>query len=259
MKRQFKHIPTGDIYTQGTPGLAYDNKIFCKNEESVSLKVATTGNDWIEITETEYTILSFYDGFNVYNKYSTGFSINMRYFYSEEDLLKKLTNQIYSVLRKSDGEIFTVGDNYNLGTIKSIELKDNTPIFHNGNGSSSGLKVTVKSKPVLFTTEDNVDIFDENLEVYSVLTKSGWDQRITTYGGYGKALNGTAFTTDSPWKHFYSKSAREEYILLNKPCLSLNDFIKLKENHKYSIGAMQTTSYINQLKELVISKQSKIK
>lgn len=71
----------------------------------------------------------------------------------------------------------------------------------------------------------NVGLQDrlENLEVYSVLTKSGWDERITTYDKYGRALNGTAFTPESPWKHFYNKNAREEYVLMNRPCLSLND------------------------------------
>ena len=158
--------------------------------------------------------------------------------------------EIYSVRRLSDNVEFKVGDNIQsaLGNTKfpfkitNFILTD--MIYAENNISKQAISIlNIQKVERLFITEDKIDIFDENLEVYSVLTKSGWDERITTYEKYGKALNGTAFTSESPWKHFYNKSAREEYVILNKPCLSLNDISK-------EIG----TRYLETLKELVKTK-----
>jgi hypothetical protein len=176
---------------------------------------------WQPIVEKDYEILRFIlPGNNVIHVQNAKNSM--------EFMLKNPnTYKIYSVKRKSDGEIFTIGDNTKYGCIDKFYIKNNyllaiTILESNGRY----LKDLEKIKQPLFTTEDGVDIFEGD----SFAHTSGWTEpkiiRATS-----KHLN-YKLPMD---KLFSTKEKAEEFILLNKPCLSYGDiqeFIKVKDCNK---------------------------
>lgn len=187
---------------------------------------------WEEVKQISYEILSFTDGFNINNRYGKYFSINTQYYYSEKDLLKNPSWKIHSVRRLSDNEILTIGDKTNHGTIKEFEVCTDNRIllsflerfclscYLDAKGSLP------KKLKVLFTTEDSVDIFEGD-KSFGVTTC--WN--IISYNGNKHGIKGDVFF-DNKW--FSTKEKAEEYILLNKPCLSINDVEFLKnECHVY--------------------------
>ncbi len=162
-------------------------------------------------------------------------------------------NTIYSVRRLSDMEVFKVGelvgikykDNH---SIKSFRIDDeiptkllvefNEPIkgYEDGVVSFQHIQkvnspqptnetiVTDNSDKPLFTTEDGVEVCNEHKVFHLVdtdsmelLCKSGtqyllWEDRPELRGRY---------------KIFSTKEAAEQYILENKPCLSLKEVVEL--------------------------------
>ena len=145
--------------------------------------------------------------------------------------------KIHSVKRK-DGEIFTIGDIVtNKGEIiNEFEIidnklkvwfihpsyscpskpKNNRSITGCGNMNFNWLKNIVKIKQPLFTTEDGVDIYEGD---YS-------------YGVHNSKFDivkikhiSTVYVGDN-FIEFSTKEKAEEYILLNKPCLSYNEVLK---------------------------------
>jgi hypothetical protein len=129
---------------------------------------------------------------------------------------------IHSVRRLSDGEAFSIGDEveYELLNKKNykavIESFDaiNDNMYVCGNPFSfciniADLKKVTKPTP-LFKTEDGVEIFDGEAFVYYV---SNFRIRAR------KAKNMANMSN----KRFSNENAAEEYILMNKPLLSVND------------------------------------
>lgn len=169
---------------------------------------------WEEIVEKDYEILE----------------------YRNNSILKKIKNykdyiklinyskqfwHIYKVKRLSDGKIFTVGDKvlllgYNTpNTIKDFSLTDNI-LYVNGVRLSS---VKIYKKP-LFTTEDGVDIFKGNK--YFTVGIKNVKHLFKIVGPY---VNPKATEPTGDILYFSTKEAAEEYILMNKPCLSINDLL----------------------------------
>lgn len=149
--------------------------------------------------------------------------------------------KIRSVRRTSDNEVFTVGDyiNKGYGTIKSFQL-------HRGNNKImcvvtdkndlitelNHLKKEPQDKGNVLFTEDGVQIKDKRQLVYHVTD----DFKITF---------SHASTGGIPGRNFSSPEAAEQYILENKPCLSLFDcdidmpeylFNQLKEKAKQKLN-----------------------
>lgn len=213
---------------------------------------------WEEIIEKDYEILSFRcnnslsillelheDGKYSY-KGAKNYSNKGKV--TEEECLKDPYYKIHSVKRLSDGEIFTVGDEiYSYGTVKSI-IKIDIPInnsndigfyttkpeFNGVSGYQYLFKDKVqKAKKPLFTTEDGIDVYPNN-KVSTVLLKS-----MVFYTIDGLVDNDT--TPVEGFKYFSTKKAAEEYIIMNKPCLSINDIIN-QSTHK---------TLINELKNIV--------
>jgi hypothetical protein len=177
---------------------------------------------WEEIIEKDYEILSFkcndFRSTFVWNitddkKYHSGV-INDKNWSLDEMLDSKNEMYIYSIKRLSDGEIFTIGDKleYNM-IIKKFKIQN----FGFGDKMTAEdeeprrfLNELKKIKKPLFTTEDGVDIFEDeqhftvDYDFNCIKTK-----RIT------KPL-------DNDIK-FSTKEKAEEYILMNKPCLSLKE------------------------------------
>ena len=131
---------------------------------------------------------------------------------------------IYSVKRLSDGEIFTIGDKTNFGLISKIVINNNSLSFYFEQKSCGyNLQTLIKWKP-LFTTEDGVDIFEDD-KVYFV-NKIG-DVFHTNHLKIKKY--------QSHLLYFSTKEKAEEYILLNKPCLSygeVQEYLKVKDCNK---------------------------
>lgn len=147
---------------------------------------------------------------------------------------------IHSVKRLSDGEVFSIGDEvewnggYNGGILRFYVKPDEGLYFDTNNWSNvffgdSARKIikVVKPKP-LFVTEDGVEIFEDDY-YYSV----------------GKEYNRTGTSRGLTWynpisgdKYFSTAEAAVEFIIINKPVLSVKDvmgvFRNFFENDKIS-------------------------
>ena len=146
---------------------------------------------------------------------------------------------IYSVKRLSDGEIFTIGDKTNFGLISKIVINNNSLSFYFEQKSCGyNLQTLIKWKQ-LFTTEDGVDIF-----------KGDKYWKVNNYLNLSNRQKATGSTSDlNPAKYFSTKEKAEEYILMNKPCLSLNDIENAMDQTSYLIS-----SKLNKFRDYLKSK-----
>lgn len=135
---------------------------------------------------------------------------------------------IHSVKRLSDGEVFTVGDEVMAGDFispnqgyKNIINTKITSFYEQSRGmwlrtagGTWNIKEVVKSKRPLFTTEDGKERFVGD-EIWVVRPS-------LNYGiDFYKLWEG--FAHNGLHKIFSTKEAAEEYVLMNKPCLSVKD------------------------------------
>jgi len=215
---------------------------------------------WQKVEEVDYEILKVID------REGTVISKNG---YTFPECFQTLVNakdtfEIFSVKRLSDGEVFTIGDEISTGhftknakidriaiTTINYQLQGIWVSYKGGSCALSGI-IKVNKTP-LFTTEDGVDFFKSDFKnhanIYSV-NKSNFSLN-------KNALGFTVFT-DACLK-FSTKEKAEEWILLNKPVLSLNDLLKkfypkdynFKKRHNN--GAMEDI-HTNDLIELAKSK-----
>lgn len=149
--------------------------------------------------------------------------------------------RIYSVRRLSDNEIFTIGDNIEIDFSHGVQIipidsirisiyNDNIGLcgsLKNKSFSNYPLKYAKKSKQKLFTTEDGIDIY-ENDKYYSI--SSDYNLIIIALIANGHDDN------DYRGKRFSTKEAAEKYIIENKPCLSIND---IKNNYNGLHGNLE--------------------
>ena len=213
-------------------------------------------NDWIEnypefwekVVEKDYEILSLARFCSIKPTIT-----DVSYYGDEyiEALLKCDNARIHSVKRK-DGEIFTIGDIVtNKGEIiNEFEIidnklkvwfihpsyscpskpKNNRSITGCGNMNFNWLKNIVKVKKPLCTTEDGVDIYLGNKSW--ILHKNSW--YLSPAAIVHNNSNWTPNENEAHWR-FSTKEKAEEYILLNKPCLSYDDvqeYLKVKDCNK---------------------------
>ena len=140
---------------------------------------------------------------------------------------------IKSVKRLSDGEVFTVGDKIEFnkncknkapGIITSIVQYRGIIGFIDSNQSFNSILDIIgnKIKKILFTTKDGVDIYegDEYYSIYKNLQSATQVSPLRSIGTITKQYNGLQTLL-----YFSTKEKAEEYIFMNKPCLSLNDVI----------------------------------
>lgn len=191
----------------------------------------------------EYEILSFYLSERVFIKYEDDLFRCDAYTgkgdeWSESYLLNHEKGyKIRSIKRLSDGEVFTVGDKITYNTIKEgsweggdwCEIEkyslNNGGIFINSHYlGSPEIKINdwVKAREVLFTTEDGKEVFegqrvwyvnnDFNIDFYDFNKMSGKDD-LKHY--------------PEMYKYLSTKEAAEEYVLMNKPLLSVKDITDL--------------------------------
>jgi len=184
---------------------------------------------WQKVEEVDYEILSFLnpDGTKMY----VGKNISKCWYLHngihnidrDMDWMIKNNYIIESVKRLSDGEVFTIGDKLHFNEIISEFIIDNSY------GGGIAAKFIEKSKMFsinvlqkitktpLFTTEDGVEIFEGDSYV-KLNNYSDWSI-VTGFNAHG-------FQEDYKGLKFSTKEKAEEYIINNKPCLSLVDVIK---------------------------------
>lgn len=208
---------------------------------------------WKEIVGKDYEILSFKQDSKIEDLWTNfglepqcwcrtknGFAVTKGYTLNE--ILNNPLYSIHSVKRLSDNAIFTIGDKAktqlsDYGNIIEFENKFNDIyITAKGGNNRCRLNDLIKCKKKLFTTEDGVDIFEGD--------KTCWinDWTVTNFADWRRSNNNKEL-------HFSTREAAEEYILINKPCLSLKD---VSNYYKYLLNFSNGNS--KGLRELVKSK-----
>jgi hypothetical protein len=256
------------------PRYFYALETYKKEGEVVKNNIYGLGNFKYEVVEKEFEILCFK---NIETRKETPvkdftfedggflFNVDTGNFYPSKDVCNYILENysIHSVKRLSDGEVFTVGDKTDYGVIKKFILeKDNvleiyfSPDFYDGNI----LNKIKKIKQPLFTTEDGVDIFEGDyyhlvyFEKGRVGLPKGTDLFTVSITHKAEAL-GKEETWSTNCKFFSKKEAAEEYILLNKPCLSINDIRKCINETELGIEDEHTLNH--EMIKLVKSKLCK--
>ena len=191
---------------------------------------------WEKVVEKDYEILSYITIKSEIIKYEA-LDIN-------DDLNCNKYLSIHSIKRLSDSEIFTIGDiidtrvdnkykqeilEINLG-INDLLLKDKL-IFKTKSGYVVS-HIAVKVKMPLCTTEDGVDIYLGNKSW--ILHKNSW--YLSPAAIIHNNSNWTPNENEAHWR-FSTKEKAEEYILYNKPVLSLND---IQNNSNITIGGIKS-------------------
>lgn len=175
--------------------------------------------------------------------------------YSLEDYFTKYEKgrwKIHSVRRLSDGEIFCVGDDItwyngiNYGRIERFEISKN-----NGNmlavhfSGGVGINNISKAKKKAFTTEDGIEIYEND-------DKQLWHISPNFDLSYSNS-NFLAKQNRKLFKIFSTKEAAEEFIIYNKPCLSVNDVCKLTAI--YGVSMVQLEKDVIQLAKSKMDKK----
>jgi len=196
-----------------------------------------------EIIDKEYEILSFKCDEDLVGSYITKGTILHKnesdefkcgiVSASEEKLLTLPHWKINSIRRLSDNEVFSIGDvlidtfNKSQGSFTLKEIEFEKAPCDKGTGKLSfihthpilgkyiPLERLQKAKPVLFVTEDGVEMFSGD----KFWKNNGWLEPKCFIAG-----------KDQPYvlndKPFSSKEKAEEYIMYNKPVLSINDVLQ---------------------------------
>jgi hypothetical protein len=190
--------------------------------------------------------------------FSVNCSLNKLGTHSEEYLLQEGL-KIQSVKRLSDNEVFQIGD-----TVKTTQLTFVIEKFsinvHRPSEillSSSehtficNLNEVFKSKPILFTTEDNIGIKKGDLYYFVIDSKV---EILNPWTVKSHVCNWDTLTK-SPLGHvqFSKKEAAEDWIILNKPCLSYLDVHLAIQ--RTSVDYKTKAFLCDKIKELVKSKQ----
>ena len=254
--KKFKHKKTGHIFEQDG---SYYNR---PKHECIPAWLVEDSNDWEEIIEKDYEILSYYAK-NIAGKGDT--YVDPTYIWKQKSLgqwsrfydnqfhtgpysTEAITNHngygIHSIRRISDGEIFTIGDNITYNNEKTIiegfNLQFNKYLIADfkktvSNCIGCNINYIQKAKQPLFTTEDGVDIF-EGATFYHV--------DLNWYIGSGRTTT-HPFQKLKGYKEFSTKEKAQEYIDLNKPKYSLNDILSVAKDYY-----VMPQSFIDKLKQL---------
>jgi len=222
--RKFKHKRTGKIAEY----LAEADAFFIKSD-CVPKWIVENSEDWEEVVEKEYEILSFVCDLEYVN---VNLTRNKDGFYGTHNVEEKVLinsglHHIHSVKRLLDGEIFTIGDLVDFGDKEHHKItsfgdlkgdKNNFWAFYdNKNNYGCNLSCLKNIKQPLFVTEDGKEVFEGDKFWYP--NTHVWDVNIIEANA-----NNYHYVVDvNKYKTFSTKDKAEEYILENKPCLSVKD------------------------------------
>ena len=237
--RKFKHKITGKIASQITNIISYS---VTNESHTYPSWMIENSNDWEEEVDCKCT---------------KDYEI-----VTSEPISKLLpetfgnNQKILIIKRLSDNEVFVIGEMVKFNTKnlqiigffingKSIRVLCKVSPFSN---ISVDLSEIQKAKTKLFTTEDNIDIYEGDT-IFEVNT--------STFEYIGtrtvSKINTITFLKClcPEVLHFSTKEKAEEYVLWNKPCLSLHEVSK---NSNKPGG---TTGLKERLKEIVKQKINK--
>lgn len=128
-------------------------------------------------------------------------------------------------------EIFTIGDKTNNGTISKFVIDSNgMRVFFAEKPKNYHVSLNSIShiKTPLFSTEDGVDVFEGD-NVHWVCDEFTYFYTKNVDETHCNLINSSK---KGVFKIFPTKEAAEEYILMNKPCLSINDVFKVYPKFK---------------------------
>ena len=140
-----------------------------------------------------------------------------------EILISRVVPQeILSVKRLSDGEVFTIGDRItgyhkDVRIIQTIKICPYTKIIRlEQSGGFTDLGNATKAKQRLFITHDGKDIFAGDIV--------WWVHKENFYFNNFKVDPETYTFNSFTHAYFLTEEAAEDYIIKNKPVLSIEDF-----------------------------------
>jgi hypothetical protein len=227
---------TDEIFTKANHINVVENKTTAKDYEILSYYAKNISGKGLEYVDPDYI---WYETSKGNGKWSRKGHITSPY--TTNEINNHNGYGIHSVKRLSDGQIFTVGDKCNLkngngyrNPIIKIELtKNGESGYLVEYRNRETIKITlgsypddktpwgpfefdkiVKSEQPLFKTEDGVDIFEGD-------TIFGVNIDWKVFSHYTDLQNKVKSWGIKPI--FSTKEKAEEYILMNKPCLSIND------------------------------------
>lgn len=265
-----EELPIGTKVKDSTTGFVYrkisgsdwdiDNSIykFAVNESDIG-----EGKRFQIVKEEvkkDFEILKFIKGNNTYNVLEDGNLLHDIPEYKNIKTNPSATHwtraiergyNTHSVKRLSDGEVFQLGDsishiiNDKISKITKINLIRDKIYFSTGIWESETgviLNNAVKAKPVLFVTEDGKEIREGDEYYYVLEPINNYIMGKNNCTKFGISLDRKGI------KYFSVKEAAENYIILSKPCLSIND-LKNTFPHLNKIG-----EDIIKLKQLVKNK-----
>ena len=234
--------------------------MYTKSSSTSDLFETTIRNQpefWKEVVKKDYEILSFRnkttkvklikDTFGNFKANTADLRFDKLILgFDEQTRLEECSTyvEINSIKRLSDSEIFTIGDKFKALTgSKEIEEIQSFEILHGFvrarmyHTQTKGSAVRLifedpyieRCKTPLFTTEDGVDIYEGDYVCWIGSIKYG-DNKTNDYRTADKDM-----ITDGSILYFSTKEKAEEYIIMNKPVLSINDIKKhLKDYKEYS-------------------------
>ena len=228
--------------------------------------ISTSPEFWEEVVEKDYEILSFTDNAKV-PRIDTkrenglfGISIGANYqktgLYEERLYGTKCWN-IHSVKRLSDGEIFTIGDkiicpNKKIQPIEYIIVSNNEiwlGIVNKYEAGGPHQLSHINKAFILFKTEDGVEIYKGDSAYIVWLDRKHQASHLNS----DKPTNIYAIIDNV--KYFSTKEKAEEYVLMNKPCLSINDISDCLTFHMLgNYKVIHGSATLSTLKDLVKNK-----
>lgn len=264
MEKKFKHRKTGEIIT-------YKDGVIKSGTFVLDMGCEPSSEYWEELKDfrKDYEVLSYKYNNYIYTYTDTPcitVEESKRHYQYHGGVLCESTlhllsqsPEINSIKRIRDGEVFTVGDEINfnnMGYGKLLEIEfESAPVdkgtgrlcFVNDNiylGKWWDISQLSKAKPILFKSRDGFDI-REGDKVYGV--SINWN----VFSGVVQKNN---LYHREEWKHgkFSTEEAAREYLMWNKPVLSLKDVASIYPgiNKNHNAPSHQA----EQLKELVKSK-----
>lgn len=217
-------------------------------------------DNWKEIIEYDFEVLTFKSpsgGFLYFeNKkcISRSGKINPKITTSYGKLIEYKT-EIVSVKRLSDGEVFSIGDNiqyeltnscFEQGTDEYCDIAyfniKNGNIYVNSHyigNSGATINKWIKYKESLFTTEDGVDIYEGD----NYWFVDNFNEFKVTNANLDGLSSGISL-------RFSTKRAAENYIMMNKPFLSIKEVMNCAD-----LAWINDSSLYRELEKLYKDKQ----
>lgn len=192
-------------------------------------------------TKSDKTIITYENGGGRYGENFFEHVYKLKDYWIECFTTNNNPWKIYSVKRLSDGEKFTIDDDIieqsEHSKIEYFEVRGDDLVLrinHQVTKGSSTILISSNFKKrltPLFTTEDGVDIFEGDKHYTIGGSKGLWEYEDKIFEHIAKIGTGQLHESNCIqgdkiyWLKFSIKEKAEKYVIMNKPCLSLNDVL----------------------------------